>query len=84
MTKLYDRIKMILKSGAVLCDRQYSFLAFSSSQLREHSCWMFHSHQNSDTTANSIRTWMGDFRNIRPVAKFAARVSENSIFRDHF
>jgi RNA-dependent RNA polymerase len=84
MTKLYDRIKMILKSGAVLCDRQYSFLAFSSSQLREHSCWMFHSSHNSYTTADSIRAWMGDFRNIRPVAKFAARVSENSIFRDHF
>jgi hypothetical protein len=80
MAKLYDRIKMILKSGAVLCDRQYSFLAFSSSQLREHSCWMFHSRHNGNTTAHSIRKSMGKFENIRPVAKYAARVSEKTFF----
>jgi hypothetical protein len=75
MSKMYERIKNILINGVNVCDRNYQFLAFSSSQLREHSCWMFASINNS-TTVNTIRQWMGDFRNVRPVAKLAARVSE--------
>ena len=77
MSQMYERIKQMLIKGIFVCDRKYEFVAFSSSQLREHSCWMFAS-LNSDIDANSIRTWMGDFRNIRPVAKYAARVSEIS------
>jgi RNA-dependent RNA polymerase len=73
MSKLYDRIKAILINGIGICDRRYNFLAFSSSQLREHCCWMFSSM--NQVSANRIRDWMGDFRNIHPVAKMAARVS---------
>jgi RNA-dependent RNA polymerase len=75
MTKMYDRIKKILMHGVNVCDRNYQFLAFSSSQLREHSCWMFSAPDNV-TTVDSIRNWMGEFRNIHPVAKYAARVSK--------
>jgi RNA-dependent RNA polymerase len=75
MTLMYDRIKAILKNGVTICDRKYEFLAFSSSQLREHSCWMFSPSKNG-ITAESIRQWMGDFSDARPVAKFAARVSK--------
>ena len=71
---MYERIKKILINGVNVCDRHYQFLAFSSSQLREHSCWMFASI-NNDTTVDTIRQWMGDFRNVHPVAKLAARVS---------
>jgi RNA-dependent RNA polymerase len=74
MTQMYERIKKILINGVSVCDRKYEFLAFSSSQLREHSCWMFAS-MNDGNTADTIRKWMGDFRNVRPVAKYAARVS---------
>jgi hypothetical protein len=73
MNKLYDRIKAILINGIGVCDQHYDFLAFSSSQLREHCCWMFSSIKN--VSANSIRHWMGDFRKSHPVAKMAARVS---------
>jgi RNA-dependent RNA polymerase len=73
MSKLYDRIKAILINGIGICDRHYDFLAFSSSQLREHCCWMFSSMNR--ISANDIRGWMGDFTNIHPVAKMAARVS---------
>jgi RNA-dependent RNA polymerase len=73
MKKMNERIKKILMEGVNICDRKYEFLAFSSSQLREHSCWMFAS-MNDDINADTIRTWMGDFRNVRPVAKLAARV----------
>jgi RNA-dependent RNA polymerase len=73
MSKLYDRIKAILINGISICDRRYDFLAFSSSQLREHCCWMFSSMNG--VSVSSIRNWIGDFRNIHPVAKMAARVS---------
>ncbi len=73
MSKMYERIKKILMRGIIMCDRHYQFLAFSSSQLREHSCWMF-ATPNSATTVDTIRDWMGDFRNVHPVAKLAARV----------
>jgi RNA-dependent RNA polymerase len=74
MNRLYTRIKEILLNGAHICDRKYEFLAFSSSQLREHSCWMFAS-VNSPINAERIRNEMGNFSNVRPVAKLAARVS---------
>ncbi len=77
MTKIYERIKEILKKGINLCGRNYQFLAFSSSQLREHSCWMFASTKNG-TTVDTIRQWIGDFRDVHPVAKFAARVSKGN------
>ena len=75
MTKIYERIKKILTNGVSLCDRKYDFLAFSSSQLREHSCWMFATGDDG-VTAKSIRAGLGDFRHVKPVAKFAARVSQ--------
>ena len=75
MDHLYQRIKDILNHGLTICDRHYEFLAFSSSQLREHSCWMF-TPSTGSVTADSIRTWMGDFSRVRPVAKYAARVSD--------
>jgi hypothetical protein len=79
MTKLYQRIKAILRQGILVCDRHYEFLAFSSSQLREHSCWMF-APLNPEVNADKIRQWIGDFRSIRPVAKMAARVRISSCF----
>ncbi|CAF1206049.1 unnamed protein product [Rotaria sp. Silwood1] len=63
-------------NGINICDRHYEFLAFSSSQLREHSCWMFAS-LNNDLSANQIRELMGDFSTIRPVAKMAARLGQS-------
>ncbi|CAF4083207.1 unnamed protein product [Adineta steineri] len=75
MSKLYDRIKAILIDGIGICDRHFEFIAFSSSQLREHCCWMFSSMDH--VSANSIRNWMGDFQKIRPVAKMAARLGQS-------
>lgn len=74
MSIIYERIKEILYTGVNICDRNYQFLAFSSSQLREHSCWMF-AAPNQSTTVDNIRQWMGDFSDVHPVAKYAARVS---------
>ncbi|TVU14100.1 hypothetical protein EJB05_37546, partial [Eragrostis curvula] len=45
-----------------------------ASQLRGNSVWMFASNQS--LTAECIRTWMGQFHDIRSVSKCAARMGQ--------
>ncbi|KAB2624280.1 RNA-dependent RNA polymerase 1 [Pyrus ussuriensis x Pyrus communis] len=73
-TRVYERIFSTLRNGIVIGDKKFEFLAFSSSQLREHSVWMFASR--SELSAQDIRNWMGDFRDIRNVAKYGARLGQ--------
>ncbi|XP_062222084.1 probable RNA-dependent RNA polymerase 1 [Phragmites australis] len=74
-TALYDRVLSVLSNGISIGDKHFEFLAFSSSQLRDNSAWMFASRQG--LTASDIRKWMGDFRSIRNVAKYAARLGQS-------
>ena len=74
-TGIYDRILSILRNGIVIGAKKFEFLAYSNSQLRENSVWMFASR--TGLTAADIREWMGDFREIRNVAKYAARLSQS-------
>lgn len=74
-TALYNRVLSVLSDGINIGDKHFEFLAFSSSQLRDNSTWMFASRQG--LTASDIRRWMGDFRNIRNVAKYAARLGQS-------
>ncbi|XP_042972640.1 probable RNA-dependent RNA polymerase 1 [Carya illinoinensis] len=74
-TRVYDRILSTLRNGIVIGDKKFEFLAFSSSQVRENSVWMFASRPG--LTAADIREWMGDFRDIRNVAKYAARLGQS-------
>lgn len=71
---VYDRILSVMREGVVLAGKKYEFLAFSSSQLREQSFWMFASSEG--ITPQAIRAWMGDFLNIRNVALCAARMGQ--------
>ncbi|CAF4493058.1 unnamed protein product, partial [Rotaria sp. Silwood2] len=77
MDILYEHIQSLMTAGLNICGRKYKILAFSTSQLREHSCWMFHQRHTSNISCESIREWMGDFQNIRPVAKMAARLGQS-------
>nr|DAD29753.1 TPA_asm: hypothetical protein HUJ06_031221 [Nelumbo nucifera] len=72
---IYRRILSVLKNDIVIGDKKFEFIAFSSCQLQENSVWMFASM--NELSADSIREWMGDFRNIRNVAKFAARLGQS-------
>ncbi|KAF8040138.1 hypothetical protein BT93_B2383 [Corymbia citriodora subsp. variegata] len=72
---IYKRIVSILRDGIVIGDKRFEFLAFSKSQLRDSSVWMFASREG--LTATDIREWMGDFRKIRIVAKYAARLGQS-------
>lgn len=74
-TGIYKRILSILKNGIVIGSKKFDFLAFSSSQLRDNSAWMFASTEN--LCASDIRNWMGDFSDIRNVAKCAARLGQS-------
>ncbi|XP_023549735.1 probable RNA-dependent RNA polymerase 1 [Cucurbita pepo subsp. pepo] len=74
-TRVYDRVLSVLRNGIVIGDKKFEFLAFSASQLRENSCWMFASRKG--LSAADIRAWMGDFRQIRNVAKYAARLGQS-------
>jgi len=75
-TMIYYRILSILRNGIDIGGMKFEFLAFSSSQLRENSLWMF-SPTTTGLTADSIREWMGDFSRIKNVAKYAARLGQS-------
>lgn len=74
MDEIFTRIKRALMNGIVIGDRRYEFLAFGNSQLREHGAYFF--APLPDLTAANIRRWMGDFNDIRNVARHAARLGQ--------
>ncbi|KAH6797448.1 RNA-dependent RNA polymerase 2 [Perilla frutescens var. hirtella] len=73
-TDIYHRILSVLRDGIVIGDKKFEFLAFSASQLRSNSVWMFAS--NDHVKAEDIREWMGCFNKIRSISKCAARMGQ--------
>ncbi|RIA96799.1 RNA dependent RNA polymerase-domain-containing protein [Glomus cerebriforme] len=71
---IIKRIAAIMKNGFYLAGRYYEFLAFSSSQLREQSCWFVAS--DGDFNANNIRAKMGILSHIKAPALYAARMGQ--------
>ncbi|CAO2208303.1 unnamed protein product [Urochloa humidicola] len=72
-TTVFKRVKTFLTEGFHMCGRKYSFLAFSSNQLRDRSAWFF--AEDRTRTVESIRKWMGRFTS-KNVAKHAARMGQ--------
>ncbi|KAF6158923.1 hypothetical protein GIB67_012340, partial [Kingdonia uniflora] len=75
LTTIYRRILSVHGSVIVIGDKKFEFLAFSSSQLRDNSAWMFASQNGLSST--TIRQWMGEFREIRNVTKHASRLGQS-------
>ncbi|CAI8609942.1 unnamed protein product [Vicia faba] len=73
-TEIYKRVLNILREGVLIGSKRFEFLAFSASQLRSNSVWLFAS--NDKVKAADIREWMGSFNNIRSVSKCAARMGQ--------
>ncbi|KAJ0123196.1 RNA-dependent RNA polymerase RDP-1 [Diaporthe amygdali] len=71
---LYTRVHRVMRNGVIIGDRHYQFLAFSNSQFRENGAFLF--CETDHVTCASIRNWMGDFRHIHSVGKFAARMGQ--------
>ncbi|KAL6191260.1 hypothetical protein ACLB2K_037651 [Fragaria x ananassa] len=74
-TRVYERILSVLRDGIVIGEKKFELLAFSGSQLRENSAWMFASRRG--LTAQGIRDWMGDFSHIKNVSKYGARLGQS-------
>jgi RNA-dependent RNA polymerase len=84
MRDVYDRILAFINEPFGLCGREYKFLAMSASQLREHGCWLFASpisegpsNGEPSLTADEVRQFMGDFRSIQNIGKYAARLGQS-------
>lgn len=75
MKAVYNKIQQFLLDGISVCGKRYEFLAMSSSQLREHGCWLIENSYNLN--ANIVREWMGNFKNIRCIGKYAARLGQS-------
>eukprot|EP01119_Soliformovum_irregulare_P022301 TRINITY_DN7601_c0_g1_i2.p1 TRINITY_DN7601_c0_g1~~TRINITY_DN7601_c0_g1_i2.p1 ORF type:complete len:678 (-),score=208.64 TRINITY_DN7601_c0_g1_i2:58-1947(-) len=67
-----NRISQFLENGIIIGDRTFEFLAYSSSQLREHSCWFV----DTQIGGINVRNWMGNFDKIKTVGKYAARLGQ--------
>ncbi|CAJ1932682.1 unnamed protein product [Sphenostylis stenocarpa] len=74
-TKLHERVLSTLKNGIEIGDKKFEFLAFSPSQLRDNSVWMV--APRTGLAASDIRKWMGEFHDIKNVAKYAARLGQS-------
>ncbi|KAL9438079.1 hypothetical protein AB3S75_023865 [Citrus x aurantiifolia] len=74
-TTIYERVLSTLRNGIVIGDKKFETLAFSNSQVKDNSLWMFASRP--ELTAADIRESMGDFRDIKNVAKYAARLGQS-------
>lgn len=70
--QLLSRIKSCLRDF-VIANRTFTFLAFSSSQLRAQSVLMY---SQENVSADAIRNWIGDLKMIRNAAKHSARLGQ--------
>ena len=74
MNEVFTRVKRTLMNGIVIGDRHYEFLAFGNSQFRENGAYFFCPLPHLSTA--KIRKWMGNFEDIKIVAKHAARLGQ--------
>ncbi|KAK4192574.1 putative RNA-dependent RNA polymerase [Podospora australis] len=77
--ELYARIYRALFRGVRMGVWHWQFLAFGNSQIRENGAFLFCQPEDSRDTIPScdiIRDWMGDFKHIKVVAKYAARLGQ--------
>lgn len=71
---VFARVYQTMVNGITIGDRHYEFLAFGNSQFRENGAYFFAPLPN--LSAAHIRAWMGDFRHIRSIAMYAARLGQ--------
>eukprot|EP00814_Leptocylindrus_danicus_P018554 CAMPEP_0116022626 /NCGR_PEP_ID=MMETSP0321-20121206/11096_1 /TAXON_ID=163516 /ORGANISM="Leptocylindrus danicus var. danicus, Strain B650" /LENGTH=1212 /DNA_ID=CAMNT_0003493727 /DNA_START=209 /DNA_END=3844 /DNA_ORIENTATION=+ len=65
---LHRRMAVVLREGVFVAGRRYVFLAYSNSQLREQSCWMYDEDPDfSDDlppSADTLRQQLGNFDHL--------------------
>ena len=77
---LQQRVGGILRYGFDLSGRDFEFLAYSTSALRDHSVWFvspFRDPVEGYVTSEKIRACLGDFSQLlRMPSKYAARIAQ--------
>jgi hypothetical protein len=78
LSKIYERFSEVLHSGIELFGVRYSFLGFSSSSLRVHTCWMLRNFTHGGDVFGPERVIkeIGDFSTFKSPAKCAARIGQ--------
>ncbi|KAI8803026.1 RNA dependent RNA polymerase-domain-containing protein [Cladochytrium replicatum] len=71
---VFHRIRGALDEGLYVLNRRYDLLLWSNSQLRSQACWFF--HQSGKHSAEALRRQMGNFKEIKNPALFAARMAQ--------
>ncbi|KAF7775922.1 hypothetical protein Agabi119p4_4315 [Agaricus bisporus var. burnettii] len=79
-----ERVGTILKDGFTIAGRQFEFLAYSSSALREHAVWFMCPFQHHDpkygrVDSMKIREQIGNFKGtdlMKQPSKYAARLAQ--------
>jgi RNA-dependent RNA polymerase len=71
---IFARIRRAMDEGIVIAGRFYEFLAFGNSQFRDNGAFFY--APTSSVRADDIRLAMGNFDNIKTVAKFGARLGQ--------
>ena len=73
--------------GLNICGRRFEFLGFSQSSLKEHSAWFLSPfkdvHSGQYVVADSLRSNLGNFSDIRCAARFAARIGQTFTNTSH-
>ncbi|OMO70271.1 RNA-dependent RNA polymerase, eukaryotic-type [Corchorus capsularis] len=73
-TEVHEKVRSLLKEGLQIGGKKYDFLAYSASQVRKSSLWMFVC--NGGESSSHIRDWMGDFSKMKNASKAAARMGQ--------
>ncbi|KAF2757358.1 RdRP-domain-containing protein [Pseudovirgaria hyperparasitica] len=75
ITAILNRVKLTMTNGIDIGGRHYEFLAFGNSQFRENGAYFF-SPPNDQVYPDKMREHMGDFEDIKVVAKYCARIGQ--------
>lgn len=73
---VYEHFRTIMLGGIVVGLRKYFFLTMTASQLKTHGSWFVtpYEHEGILVGADHIKSWLGDFNNIKNIGKYAVRV----------
>ena len=71
LDNILERMKNTFKNGLEIHGRHYEFLGCSNSQLREHSFWFLHPH--NDINADFIQRTSGKISSEKCVASYVSR-----------
>lgn len=75
MYKQWIRSLLLAENLIQLGNKQYEFLLFSNSQLRDRSFWFYAPYRSC--RAETIRHWMGDFSRETCIGKRVARMGQS-------